>query len=83
MKYINAHIPQHLLFFLILLPAWTHEGRRGVFERGKKKKESPWGFPERERKENGKERGWECGEEGECIRPRQAEPKTRKRRNEY
>ena len=49
----------------------------------KKKKESPWGFPERERKENGKERGWECGEEGECIRPRQAEPKTRKRRNEY
>ena len=50
------------------------------------KKESPWGFPDRERKENGKERGWECGEEREgrgCIRPRQAEPKTRKRRNEY
>lgn len=46
MKYINAHIPlQHLpllLRFLILLPAWTHEERRGVFER---KTGVPMGIP--------------------------------------
>ena len=81
------HIFLKISFFLILLPAWTHEGRKSgeAYLKGEKK-ESPWGFPDRERKENGKERGWECGEEREgrgCIRPRQAEPKTRKRRNEY
>lgn len=54
MKYINAHIPQHLalllLLFLILLPAWTHEGRkrRGGFER---KTGVPMGIPHKERKE--------------------------------
>lgn len=53
MKYINAHIPQHLalllLLFLILLPAWTHEGRkwRGVFER---KTGVPMGILHKERK---------------------------------
>lgn len=54
MKYINAHIPQHLalllLLFLILLPARTHEGRksgRGVFER---KTGVPMGIPDKERK---------------------------------
>lgn len=54
MKYINAHIPPRrallLLFVLILLPAWTHEGRkrRGVFER---KTGVPMGIPHKERKE--------------------------------
>lgn len=47
MKYINAHIPQHLalllLRFLILLPAWTHEGRKSGEACLKEKQESPWG----------------------------------------
>ncbi len=45
MKYINAHIPQHLLLhlFLILLPAWTHEGRKSGEAYLKEKQESPWG----------------------------------------
>lgn len=55
------HIFLNISFFLILLPAWTHEGRKSgeAYLKGEKK-ESPWGFPDRERKENGKERGWEC-----------------------
>lgn len=47
MKYINAHIPRspvlHLLLFLILLPAWTHEGRKSGEAYLKEKQESPWG----------------------------------------
>lgn len=82
MKYINAHIPQRrsllLLLVLILLPAWTHEGRkrRGVFER--KKKGSPWGS--RIKKGRGKERkgGWKC-REGRRVFGLEADSELKKR----
>lgn len=60
MKYINAHIPRHLLllpFFLILLPAWTHEGRKSGEAYLKGKQESPWGSRIKKGEErNGEER---------------------------
>lgn len=68
MKYINAHIPQRralLLLVLILLPAWTHEGRkrRGVFER---KTGVPMGIPHKERKEMERREDGSAGRGGGC-----------------
>lgn len=82
MKYINAHFPQRrallLLLVLILLPAWTHEGRkrRGVFER---KTGVPMGIPHKERKETERREDGSAGRGGGCsgwrqtVRRRQGE----------
>lgn len=70
MKYINAHVPHHLallLPFLILLPVWTHEGRKSeeACLKEEKKQESPMGIPheekEKERKETRKLEGGAWG----------------------
>lgn len=77
MKYNNAHIPQHLALllrlFLILLPAWTHEGRKSGEAYLKEKQEPPWGSRMKEGKEWKGERMGEQGERGiqNVGRPRQ------------
>lgn len=87
MRYINAHIPHHptllLLLILILLPAWTHEGRKSGEAYLKEKQESPWGSRIKKGKErNGRERGWEWGWGGgfRMEADLDGEPKTRSRR---